>query len=433
MVFAAAGASAGAPAATTGTASAVLESADGRRAMRGEAGAPGTLLPVVPGLVAGAAGAGVAASAGTIFYDGFEGGGSSWSVGGAPTWGITTYRAAAGQASAYCAGDPIGAPGPYADNMNAWLIAGPFDLSAVTAAVFSYDLYYSTEADRDFVQAMVSIDGVNFSGLQYSGATQGWADGGIDLGNVPTLGNVCGLSQVWIAFVFVSDSSITDEGAYVDEVRIAAGGGGSGEAVLVMDASPMTVPYHGAVDLGGTLRDAISGSLLADREVQWLWSQNDNVPRQWEVGGTVSSMSGVFSLRISPLVRRTYFVLVFPGDSEYATVESNYVKVMARAQLTPPAVPSRVRSLVKVTSWGTLRPQHKGGIGSHTKVYWERFTGGKWRAIVSLYAQSYRNTSSETKYGVTLMYAPGKWRVRAVHQDVDHAKTTSSWRTFTAY
>ena len=70
---------------------------------------------------------------------------------------------------------------------------------------------------------------------------------------------------------------------------------------------------------------------------------------------------------------------------------------------------------------------------SHTKVYWERYTGGKWRSVVSLYATLYRNTSTETKYGVRMMYAPGKWRIRAVHQDDDHAKTTSSWRTFSAY
>jgi hypothetical protein len=107
---------------------------------------------------------------------------------------------------------------------------------------------------------------------------------------------------------------------------------------------------------------------------------------------------------------------------------------MARAKLTPPAVPSRVPAGPKITSWGTLKPLHTAAQNrsSHTKLSVQRYSGGRWRPVVSLYAQSYRNTSSATMYSVGLRYAPGQWRIQAVHQDSDHAKTVSAWRYFTA-
>jgi hypothetical protein len=210
--------------------------------------------------------------------------------------------------------------------------------------------------------------------------------------------------------------------------------GGSGAVALSLTAYPLTVPYKGTVTLEGALTDAVSGALLPNRDVVWAWSQNDNLPREWFAGDDpASSSSGEYSLPINNIMSRTYFVLQFAGDGQYSEGQSNFVKVMARAKLTPPAVASRVRAGVLITSWGTLKPPHELNIGSGTKVYWERYLGGRWRPIVSGFATSYRNTSSSTKYSVRMQYVAGKWRVRAVHQDNDHAKTTSSWRTFTAY
>ena len=438
MVCAAASASAATPSMTGKTVSAVLERSVGGKAMRAGTGATGSLLPFLPSLVASSSGAPRVGSGGAIFYDGFEGGMSNWSVwptSGAPAWATTTYLAAAGSVSAYCAGSQIPAPGPYANNMNAQMIAGPFDLSAVSSATFQYKLYYNTEVDKDKVNAFVSIDNDMFYGGKYTGDSQGWVNGSIDLTNVYTLGNVCGKSQVWIAFFFVSDPAITYEGVYVDEVSITGSGGGGGGAVaLSLSASPLTVPYNGSVTLEGALTDATSGALLPNRDVVWAWSQNDNLPREWFAGDTASSSTGSYSILIDNIMSRTYFALLFAGDGQYLAGQSNFVKVMARARLTPPAVPSRIRAGALITSWGTLMPPHPQNIGSHTRVFIERFLGGKWRALYDTYASLFRSTSSETKYGVPLRFKQaGKYRIQAVHQDIDHAKTTSSWRTFSAY
>jgi hypothetical protein len=161
-----------------------------------------------------------AAPSPVMFYEGFEGTLSSWQVQGSPTWGITTYRFAAGQASAYCAQSAIPAPGPYADDMAAWLKAGPFDLSQVTAATLSYKLYLKSEEDIDDLACYVSLDGINWYGWSTTGDTQGWVDKVRNLASVITIGSVCGKSQVWIGFKFESDDSFGDEGAYIDEVKL---------------------------------------------------------------------------------------------------------------------------------------------------------------------------------------------------------------------
>ena len=145
-----------------------------------------------------------------------------WSSVGSPGWGTTTYRAASGSWSAYCAGNSTSAPGPYANNMNAWLMAGPFDLSAATSGALMFKVWANTEMDYDLVKGMVSVDGTNFYGWSGSGNTLGWTDVSLDLNAVPTLGNVCGRSQVWVAFIFRSDASNTSEGAYVDNVALLA-------------------------------------------------------------------------------------------------------------------------------------------------------------------------------------------------------------------
>jgi hypothetical protein len=432
LVFMAAAGSAAAATASVSHAktSAVLERPAGATPLSAESGATGAALSLTP-----FDSVTEPRASGTIFYDGSEGATSPWTVQGSPTWAITTYRAAAGTRSSYCAGSAISPPGPYAANMSAWRIAGPFDLSAVSSATLQYKVYLNTENNTDWISSMVSLDGEYFYGWGDSGNSQGWVDRSRDLTAVPTLGSVCGRSQVWIAFRFASDSSVQYEGAYVDEVRVAGGGGSSGLAALSLFAGSRIIAYNGKVTLSGELTDALSGALLSDREIDWWWSQSYEIPMKWTDGGSFSVGTGAYALGIKNIVRRTYFITSFAGDSQYpdGCWSDEFVEVMPRAKITPPAVPSLVRAGKLTTSWGQLLPRHTAEQNrvSHTKVYAERFSGGRWRPVVALYAQAYRNTSSATEYRFGLRYASGKWRVRAVHQDSDHAKTTSSWRTFT--
>jgi len=149
--------------------------------------------------------------------DGFESWPGPWTTSGDPTWGRTTYHKSSGSYSVYCAGSSISAPGPYVNNMEAWLIAGSYDLSGETAASLSFDYWIDTEAGYDKLFVGASSNGVDYSGSYIQGDSGGWASGSLDLSGFT------GDSSVWITFVFESDYSINYEGVYIDEVALSVG------------------------------------------------------------------------------------------------------------------------------------------------------------------------------------------------------------------
>jgi hypothetical protein len=155
-----------------------------------------------------------------IMTDGFEGAfpGTTWSLDGTPTWDKESYRAHTGTYSVWCAGSSYTPPTNYPNNMNAWMVYGPFSLADATDAELNYYLWLDAEYPHDSIEIRASIDNINY----YYG--EGWTDYtdwkpmSFDLTNVDTLGNLCGQSQVWIAFIFTSDNTITDDGAFIDNV-----------------------------------------------------------------------------------------------------------------------------------------------------------------------------------------------------------------------
>ncbi len=159
----------------------------------------------------------------TLFSDGFEGSfPGPWAVGltsGAAdtNWGRTTYLAASGSASAWCAAggaSPQAPGGDYVPKMGAWLVYGPFSLEAAADAWVAADVWSSVEEGYDFLYLATSTDGSNYVGVALSGSTYGWVH--------PVLGlrDELGQSQVWIAFYFTSDNLIQDYGSYVDDVVV---------------------------------------------------------------------------------------------------------------------------------------------------------------------------------------------------------------------
>ncbi|MCS7061424.1 MAG: S8 family serine peptidase [Anaerolineae bacterium] len=107
----------------------------------------------------------------------------------------------------------------YPHNALAWLVYGPFSLTDATAAQLTFWQSINSEIGFDYLWRLASTDGTNFYGSGTSGNTSGWVSRTLDLANVPTLGNLLGQSQVWIALVFESDGSVNyPNGAYVDNI-----------------------------------------------------------------------------------------------------------------------------------------------------------------------------------------------------------------------
>jgi len=138
-------------------------------------------------------------------------------------WGKRDCRAHGGSYSAWAHGGgssgsqlPCGAN--YPPNLKTWLTYGPFSLENATAAELTFWFYSNTAPAHDQIQWTASIDGFNFYGYGGVDFSNGWKESTFDLSNVPVLGNLVGRRNVWIAFIFSSDSSQALEGVYVDDV-----------------------------------------------------------------------------------------------------------------------------------------------------------------------------------------------------------------------
>jgi hypothetical protein len=171
----------------------------------------------------------------TLMTEGFESGfptagciafDADGTTNGEYTWDDDDYLAYHGTRSAWAAGGGANGLDPqyndYANSMNSWMVYGPFDLSAYRDADLPFDYKNSSESGYDFLFWGASIDGTNFYGNSVSGDSGGWQSVNYDLTNVYQLGNLTGKPQVWVAFVFQSDESVTYKGPFVDEILLRA-------------------------------------------------------------------------------------------------------------------------------------------------------------------------------------------------------------------
>lgn len=138
-------------------------------------------------------------------------------------WGTSTCHFYSGSKSGFCAAAGTAAitcNQLYPNNMFSFMIYGPFDLSDATDAEMTfYHLIYS-EYNNDVFLVGASIDGQNFWGGTASGNSNGWISNQFDLKNVYNLGNLCGKTQVWVGFIFVSNYSVQNFGVWVDDILL---------------------------------------------------------------------------------------------------------------------------------------------------------------------------------------------------------------------
>ncbi|MCK4722635.1 MAG: hypothetical protein KAT75_04995, partial [Dehalococcoidia bacterium] len=139
-------------------------------------------------------------------------------------WDDDDYKPHWGSWSAWCANGGADGLDPeyyyYPNYMESWMIYGPFDLSDATDAELNFYYWLEAELDYDYFKWYASTNGASFYGWKISGDSGGWLSRSFDLTTVPTLGNLCGESSVWIAFKFDSDSIIVDDGAFVDDIEL---------------------------------------------------------------------------------------------------------------------------------------------------------------------------------------------------------------------
>lgn len=105
---------------------------------------------------------------------------------------------------------------PYPDNVDSWLILGPFSTQGVGQATITFD-YWFDAALLDYFGVAVSTDGVNYSGVRKSGGLPEWHSVSY------SLNDFVDEDMVYVAFIFTSDDSGNSTnrlGAYVDNVDL---------------------------------------------------------------------------------------------------------------------------------------------------------------------------------------------------------------------
>ncbi len=121
-------------------------------------------------------------------------------------------------------GSSLECAGVYPNNVDTWAVYGPFSLSTAGSAQLTFYLYGETEFEENcnydglFVGA--SSDGYSFFGQSYCG---NWADGSEQnqYHHITfDLSNWAGVSEVYIAFNFYSDYSITSGGFHIDNLTL---------------------------------------------------------------------------------------------------------------------------------------------------------------------------------------------------------------------
>ena len=104
----------------------------------------------------------------------------------------------------------------YPDNVDSWLILGPFSTAGVDRATITFD-YWFDAALLDYFGVAVSTDGVTYSGDQQSGGLPGWHSVSY------SLNDFVGQETVYVAFTFKTDASGNQTnrlGAYLDNVNL---------------------------------------------------------------------------------------------------------------------------------------------------------------------------------------------------------------------
>lgn len=111
--------------------------------------------------------------------------------------------------------NPVAGNDDYFDNMNTRMIYGPFDLSDAVMADAWFYLWREMEANRDYLAFEISRDGVAFQELaRWSDVNTTWTFQDVDFNEY------VGDNSVWVAWRFYSNSSVTRDGPWVDDITI---------------------------------------------------------------------------------------------------------------------------------------------------------------------------------------------------------------------
>ena len=144
------------------------------------------------------------------FFDDVENGEDGWTHGGSgDLWHITTHRSSSPTHSWYCGNE---GSWQYNNNMNAWLMS-PY-VTITPNSELNFKTWYYLESGYDYGYIEISTDGGSTWNTlgSVNGNSGGWIEKTYDLSSYS--------GQAQIRFRLNSDTYVTEEGWYIDDVQI---------------------------------------------------------------------------------------------------------------------------------------------------------------------------------------------------------------------
>ena len=189
----------------------------------------------------------------TVWSDNFESGLGGWSVNkvSGKDWGLTTVVSFSPSNSLTDSQPPP--DNNYINNTESWATTPVLNLSSYSGAKLEFKLRGISESSFDLLFVQSSPDGSNWLNQDIligstvydaiSGTSSGnWLSASVDLGAYD------GSSTVYIRFYFLTDSSITYDGWYIDDVTVtAASSSYNGTEYQFMAGTSMAAPHVSGV------------------------------------------------------------------------------------------------------------------------------------------------------------------------------------------
>lgn len=211
-------------------------------------------------------------------------------------WGRDDYKPHSGSYSIWEASDGPSAVDPefndYPPNMRTWARFGPFDLSDASSAELTFYRSLNTAGSGDYLFWGASGNDTSYAGYKASGGLGFWTSVSFDLS--AQLGD----STVWVAFLFVSDGSGGDPGAFVDDVQLVKTIGTPPSPPVISGISPGTGPSGAGFEV--TISGTDFGDLQGTSDVRFT---KDPVQESYVYADVVTSWSD--SLIVCEVPERT--------------------------------------------------------------------------------------------------------------------------------